>query len=762
MNEEGKAGWDPESDPEYAQRLAPYLVRRFRWLLLCGLIAGGLVFGVVSLFLPSVYSTAGSVQVNKDVSTGIRLSSLLGGGPSGALQDEILILNSREIGLGVIDDLALQIEVYDPHGADSPWQRMLSKLGAGSLNGPRRDLYSRLRIEDIEVSEELLKAKELWISADGAGNWRIGDTQGESGSAVEDGRFSFTPVFGNAHQAGYSYMLTIQPDYLAWKHYREALKVQPAEDDANIISVRFAHANPLTAQGVVNRLIDDYLEYNQLSTYGDFDVLLDFIDEEAAHAETRASTLTAELQEFQEAHAVFNPNSQSAEAISRIGELSKSQTSLQIDMKQIDRQLGMLAAHSLDEFCQTADLVGDDPVLGGEFTALGNLIRNLELARETKTDEHPDVQQQLTNIDITVGQLQEGLRARRKQLEIAYREISGDVGGYRRQLEGLPAASSRIGLITAELNSNRQVLNLLTEQKAQTMLSRAGTSLKVRLLDAPPMPAKRDSPKIVRNGILGGMAGIFIVVVLLLVRESQNRNFRSLRELRLGLGLRVLSVLSGGRANGKWKPNGINDTADLARLGNYLTADTRLFGIVHTLGSSGGYDLAWSVAGILGSEKKPALLIDADKLEAGLSTALDLGDGPGLAEVAAAKGSAADLSVDRDGRAILRLGLEDIDAATLNACLGELTEQYSAVIICLPEPSLWTEQTRRVAVATGRLVITVPQAACSTSELSQAAADITPNGCQILGVVVTGFQVHHDYLGSQELRFVTIRPEKAV
>ena len=759
MNEEVKAGWDPESDPEYAQRLAPYLAGRYRWWLLAGFILGGLVLGVISLFLPSEYSAVGSLQVNNDVSTGSRLTSLLGGGPSSALQDEMLILGSREIGLGVIDELGLQVKVYDPRGADSPWQRVVSKLMPGGDPVSRAELYTRLTVRDIEVSEELLKEKELWITADEAGNWRIGQAAGAPGDCVIDDRFNFLPVFGSAHRAGYRYKLTVQPDYIAWKHYRENLKITPAEDDANIIAVKFTHPNPVVAKGVVDEVIDRYLEYNQQSTYGDFDVLLSFIDEEAAKSEDRINALTDELREYQEQHAVFNPTSQSAEAITRIGELNKARTSLQIDMKQIDRQLGLLADRSLDEFCQTTEPVGGDPALGGEFTNLGNLVRALELARETKTDEHPDVVQLLKNIDITVEQLKESLTANRHQLEIAYGELAGDVSTYRGQLEALPAASSRISLLTAELSSHRQVLNLLTEQKAQTLLSRAGTSLKVRLLDEPPMPAKRDSPKIVKNGVIGAVAGLFVVIVILLVRESQNRNFKSLRELRLGVGLRVLGVLPEKSPRGGWRPREI-DTDETRRLAKFLTADTNLIGVIQATGPAGGYDLAWTLAGRLGTEARPGLIIDVDNLEAGLARALEVAEGPGLAEVAAATGSAGELAGELEGnRRVLGPGTGRLDTETLDQCLTELRELYAVVVCCLPPPALWTDTTRNAAKAIGRVVVSVPQGSVSTAELCQVVGDINGDGCSIAGAVVTHFRPGRDYLGRQELRFVTIRPD---
>ena len=97
MNKAVETGWEPEADPEFGQRLIPYLLRRYRWLLAGCIVLGCCAFGIVSLITPAAYSTRGSLHVTKGASTAGMLSGLsLLNGNNSALWDEVLILKSRD------------------------------------------------------------------------------------------------------------------------------------------------------------------------------------------------------------------------------------------------------------------------------------------------------------------------------------------------------------------------------------------------------------------------------------------------------------------------------------------------------------------------------------------------------------------------------------------------------------------------------------------------------------------------------------------
>jgi len=195
MNEESHSGWDPVNDPQYVQHLLPFLARKYRWLILISFILGGLITGLISLFLTPEYRSAGSIQFAGGSAPASRLSSILMTSWNSELEDKSLTIRSREIGRQVIDELGLQVKVFDLQGPDAPLARLRRVFVRGdSLS--RRDEFTRLTIQDAMVSEDLLRAREIVLSADAAGNWSALGMTGAAGEPLATGSFAFTPVFG--------------------------------------------------------------------------------------------------------------------------------------------------------------------------------------------------------------------------------------------------------------------------------------------------------------------------------------------------------------------------------------------------------------------------------------------------------------------------------------------------------------------------------------------------------------------------------------
>lgn len=752
------AGWEPEADPEYGQRLIPYLIVRYRWLLLGGLFLGALLFGVVSLFAPPSYSTRGTLHVTKGSAAANLLKGVPFVGSSSPLEDEIQILRSREIGQKVIDELGLQVDVYDPKSADAPLQRILRKVRPGGDYGSREQQYTRLTVRNVAVSPDMLSSKRRWISADADGNWTSRAKHGAAGEALETNSYTLLPVFGSAHRAGDRYLLTIKPSHRAWSDYLSALTVRPASLDSNVIEVRFSHPNPLVAKQVVELILQKYLEYNREKTYGDVDALLDFIAGETQTVEQQLTELTDELSSYREESHIYAEDAQGSSAVQSMASLSSTRTSYQIQLRQIDNVLAMIGQRTPAEVCATIQAPATNLPIEQELVSrLADLIQNLKTAQETMTPQHPrmiDLQNQISTV---LGQIKDSLVTARANTQLAIGSLSGDISNLQTQLASLPEASGKIALLTGEIQANQQVLALLREQEADTKLRRAGTSTEVRLLDAPPMPARRDRPRIMRDVALGMVAGLVVAVLALLVIESSRRGFRSLRELRRGLGLRVLGVLP-GRGTGRARQPRAASRDYARRLLNALSEPDEPIAVVYLGSPKSGLDLSWTLSLHLAEHKAPCLLIDADRLQAAFTRALGQPDGPGLGEACAAPGRLGELALELDeARYLLRPGDGAASAAGIKALLAAARSQYARTLIWLPRPAQWTDQAAWSAVL-DHIVLAVPQGAVSRSEISAALNRLSELGIAVRGVVVTGFSARCDPLAREELAQAAIPP----
>jgi uncharacterized protein involved in exopolysaccharide biosynthesis len=758
MNKAGNTGWEPEADPEYGQRLVPYLVKRYRWLLAGGIVLGGLVFGIVSLFTAPSYSTLGTLHVTKNTSS----SSLLSGFPmlSGAestLADEIQILKSREIGWEVIDELGLQVKVYDPRTADAPLERIKRRLFTPSEAITRDEMYSRLTISDVDVSPNMLGAKHAWFSADAESTWQFEEQTGNSGEAVSGSTYSFRPVFGTAHGAGDRYKLTVLPDYKAWAEYSGSLSVASVTQRGNIISVRFAHANPLIAKQVVDKVIEKYLDYTRSLAFGDFDMMLEFITSESAATTARLDALMEELAQYREDNQIYAEAAQGATGVQLLAELSRDRADQRIQLKQIDNVLEMIRSRTPEEVSATIQAPATSLPIEQELTShLAGLIQSLKEARQTMTGVHPQVVGLEEQTSTVLGQIEESLTSSRSSIQTAVSGLDAGISQTRAQLSALPEASGKIALLTGEIEACQQVLALMTEQEAQTKLRRAGTSTDVRMLDAPPMPAKRDKPRIARDSAMGLAVGALIAVLVLLALEAARHGFRSLRELRAGLGLNVLAVLPGPQASRRWQPAKL-DTAQMRRLVQLMAGGDQLVAVVH-LGRHPSYDLCWALASKLADEDKPALVIDADLLSGHLSRTLNQSDGAGFAEACADPARLKELAVSlSESRYLLKPGQGEIAAEGLMSCAMATRQHYVRALICLPAPGRWLNP-QRWASSLGEVVLTVPQGGATRAEIDDALVRLRGLGLSIRGVVVTNYSTARDPLGREELPYVAVTP----
>ena len=762
MSDEIHAGWEPASDPEYLQRLLPFLLRRYAWWLLGGALLAALILGCWSLARPSVYVSYGTLQVDGggEALGALARLSMLRGSSTSQLEDERLVLLSREIGWPVVEELGLQISVADNQGRDAPLERIYRRLGLHGGDGVTRvEEYNRLRITDVVISEELLEPVEFTITADAAGNWSCNGQTGAPGSRVELGKVKFTPVFGSGHKAGYRYTLLARPKEEAWREFRGNLSADPATElSQSIIAVRFRYHNPVLAQQAVERVIAQYMGYRRERTYGEMETVLDFIDEESAKAQAKITELTGELDSYREEHGVYSPSSQGSVAVQSIASLSQQRTDNLIKIKRYDKLLSLLDRQDSAELYDNPDLPTDALELEGAFDQLASLVRRIKLERETKTDAHPDVKAIQTEIDITASQLRESLKSNRAQAQQANQQLAGVQGQYEAELAKLPEAESKVMLVSAEIAAQQKILETLKEQETTTLLGKAGTSLKTTVLDAPEVPLRRDSPKVTRDAVLGGVLGIMLVAVVIILLEAQRRQIRSLREIRLGAGLRVITVLPGRMPGlGRWQACSVPEE-QAHRLAAYLSAAGKRIGIIHLAGPSGGYDLAWTLSGTLGSESAPALVVDGSFLEAGLTRALGQEPGAGLTEVCVNGQTTREHAQPLEGpRALLRPGIVDAAPEQVSAWLAQPLDGYGARIICLPPVQQWSGHERWLGQL-DTVVLSVPHGAATLDELRQTVMAVRQAGASLRGAVATAYAPGRDYLAKEELRLATISP----
>lgn len=754
--------WRPEDDGDYGRHLAVHLLRKFKWLMLLGALVGGIVFGTMALFQPRVYSTTGSIFVDKSAgeSQGMLTGLQLLGGNGGSLDNELQILRSRQIAWPVIEQLGLNLEIHDMQAPDSSIRSLQQRFGrVAALRGTREEQFTRLRVRDVHVSPELLSRVAYVIEGTAEGGWRVDNKRGRAGERVVLDHVSFTPSFGPSHEPGMQYTVIVKPAQLALRDYADSLGT---EVRASVVYVSYRYHNPIVCTQVVNGVLDEFLASYERNQLTDFTVVNDFLATEIADREQRIDEIGAELTSYQSEEGVYLPSTQGGAAISALSALEQQRSANEIRLVNIGSVLRNWEQRSPEDIYESIQAPATDlPLEAGLVDRLASLITRHNLERQTKTDVHPDILSLRRNIDNQIGLLGDTLEGSRNALQTTSAELSREIAEQRGLLRRLPEAQSRIFMLESELQVNADILQNLQRSLTDTQFRQASAEREARILDPALPPVKRDAPSVSRSMVYGGFGGLIAMLLLALLAEASNRRLKSLREVRLGAGLPVLGVLPGPRL-GKWVPVERN-TLLLRRLAAFLQPESRPLGVVHLPEAGSSFELIWGLGGAAAEQGRHCLLIDADRLDMSLCEALNQPATLGLTDAGAGRVSPESVIAQLDeGRFLAFIGHGQLDARQLAGVLAQLRERFDSVIFALPPPLQWNGHEQLAELLTGGVVISMPQNSLRLDELQDAATDLIRDGMPLVGTVVTNYSSRRDILGRQELHFVAVPPGSRV
>jgi polysaccharide biosynthesis transport protein len=761
MADNERAGWQPEIDVDYGQRLVGFLLVKYRWLMLGSAVALALVTFFISLYLAPTFRADGTIVVDKALSSSSSLlTGLLSpmGGGNTALESEKQVLVSREIAKQVMDELGLRVAIADPLSPDAARTRLLKYMHL--LKRPkftREELYSKLTLEDVVVNPELQVKAHYTLKTAKSGAVAIGGKRFEPGQRIELGAVSFIPRYGAAHVPGQSYKLTVYPLGQSFQNWREDMGVTPVNDKANVLRISFSSTNPFISKRVVELVTQKYFQRYNSKASADYDGILAYISGEIAKTKQISDELTAELTKYREEHKVFEPSAQGQAAMAQIADLSRSLTENRVQQQSVSSALKAISSRTPEEVYDLIQAPATElPLESSLMMSLATQLNALQQARQTKTDAHPEVRQINASIKVLIEQIKDSLSSTYTQLKFGEKEFQTNLSELKGSLQGLPEAEGKLALAMAELDANGEIMKVLATSEAQTKLKQASTTTDVQTLDSPVAADKPESPRPLFNAALGGIVGLILAILLGLMLEVADPRIRTLREIRLGLGLPVLGVLPGPAfRKRKWRPL-VRDEELLSRLSFFLQTRGRMLNLVHPLGAEGGYDAAWGLAGAAAGAGKPALLIDADRLGGGLAPALEKTPPAGLSDVVSGQTEIdkALLTLSEDRR-LLGLGDAALSKTALEAHMIALRERFATVLVCLPAPQRWVDQGELASLADDTLIV-LPQHAVVREELAQVLTNLRQRGIEPRGVIITHYAAQRDVLGRNELRQVAV------
>lgn len=156
-------------------------------------------------------------------------------------------------------------------------------------------------------------------------------------------------------------------------------------------------------------------------------------------------------------------------------------------------------------------------------------------AEESESDDRQAaVGYALASVDLRVA------RAKRQKAQ-------GLIAGYRRQVIAAPEQDLTLARLEAEVESNRDIYNMLLEQSGAAEISKAVGELEVErrfeVLVPPSLPLGPVSPDRNKTLFLGALVGLVLGMVVVFVAEYADRSLKSVDEAERYLELPVLGTI---------------------------------------------------------------------------------------------------------------------------------------------------------------------------------------------------------------------------
>ncbi len=630
------------------------ILRRY-WLLLL-LVTGlsGAAGWFISGRLTPIYESAASLRIN-DRESGVPGLALLNElrGQGSEVNTEMEVLRSRLLAEEVAGTLHLRLTVREPRRT------------------PRSQLIAWVRVQSgADTGRIVVNAADGQFSAEW-GRHRataaVGDTLRLPGVelvltriAALQPRLEFQVVSANA----------------ATRDLQEALRVSRPSREANILQLRFSHADPAIAEAVPNLLLETFLSRRVGTRRSGASSTVSFLRAQLDTLSGELRLAEDSLRVFREANDVVSLQQQAMVSVGKLAEMQAERDAIQAELTALDSVVARgtirdSGAASARRFLAFPTLLRNNTVstLLSSLTAL-ETDRGRLLATRTMRD--PDVivlTEQLVGIEQQVQTLvatyADGLRQQVAALDRTLRVSGAD-------LNTIPAKEVSLARLTRNTSVLSELSVLLQTKLKEAEIAQAVDDPSAQVVDRSIRPDRPVSP---RKGLNVALAVVFGMVVGLggvFGREMMDTRIHSREDLQQVAPVPVLGVIPhfrmergsvGGRLRRPTAPSpagGALASTSLVALANpngvvleayralrtnlaFALADRppKIVVVTSPTPGDGKSTTTANLAASLAQQKLRVLVVDADMRRGALHRTLGGIRGPGLSEILTGRADAA-------------------------------------------------------------------------------------------------------------------------
>ena len=460
-------------------------------------------------------------------------------GSQGVVGSEIEIIQSRTLVAKAILDSGLNVGITLV-GRKAPryGEWLLSRRDPALLDVAVQSLRAQdARLTDpsardqtytvrFSSAEELEARREDGRSVKG----RLGETLQLPGASLR-----FRAGDSRSPQAGEEYVVVVRPLMVVIDEALHALQVSaprpsPQAPPVNVVTLEFASGSPRLASSFLDRLIAAYLDERQEWKVEDASAAEAFVTSQMETMRDALDDIQQKLADYRTKNRVVVMDNEAKAMIEQIGKYEE---------QRVAAHLEVAALGEVQRTLKRSDAPVGAFLLGeAKDSVLEEMAKSLTSARQKLTDLEsrfndgaPELRDQRQQVEQQLEAVRNYVGSRAARAKESLGTLDAVIGGFEKRLKSVPGAELRLVQLSREQEVYNRTYSYLLERQQQTAIIKASTLSKNRVLDAPQVAYREDSPKLLLR-LASAPLGLLLGIAVVLLRSLLSSTFQSEADAR--------------------------------------------------------------------------------------------------------------------------------------------------------------------------------------------------------------------------------------
>ncbi len=332
------------------------------------------------------------------------------------------------------------------------------------------------------------------------------------------------------------------------------LKVRTSGQN-RIVDVFFDSTDPQLAADFANTLAQEFIDQNLEARWNATQHTGEWLGRQMQDLKIKLEKSEDQLQAYAQASGLVFTGEKDKENVveEKLKQLQQELSKAQSDRISKQSQYEMAQSSPAEALAE----VLDSESLRSYETKLSELRRQSADLRSSLTPAHPKVKR----VEAQIPELESSLKKERvniltriqKEYESAQRRerlLAIDYANQAKIVSDQAAKMIHYNILKREVDTNRQLYEVLLQKVKEAGIASAMRASNVRVVDPAKPPRHPYKPNLVLNTALGVLAGFFLGMVFVLLRERSDRSFRSPGDAAFYLKMPELGVIPSTRSDG--------------------------------------------------------------------------------------------------------------------------------------------------------------------------------------------------------------------